>query len=137
MPEVLGLLMRWFHISSMAVLVGGLIYARLAMTPASEALAPEGRDALGERAAAAFRPLAFAAMTGLIVSGLYNVISTPGHSTRYHAWLAVKLLLSAHVFATTLLIVQPNRQRRPRLMMSACVSGLIVILIAAYLKRIF
>jgi putative copper export protein len=137
MLEVLGLLMQWLHISSAAVLVGGLMYARLAMTPASEALAPEGRDALGERAAAAFQPLALAAMTGLIVSGLYNVISTPGHSMRYRAWLAVKLLLAAHMFAAAILIGRPNRQRRPRLMMSACVSGLIVILIAAYLKRIF
>jgi len=137
MPDVLGVLMQWLHISSMAILVGGLIYARLAMTPASEALAPEGRDALGERAAAAFRPLTFAAMTGLLVSGLYNVIVTPGHSVRYHALLGVKLLLAAHVFATVLLIVQPKRERRPRLMASACISGLIVILIAAYLRRIF
>jgi putative copper export protein len=137
MPELLGVLMRWLHISSMATLVGGLIYARLAMTPACEALAPEGRDAIGERAAAAFRPLVFAAMTGLLVSGLYNVIITPGHSARYHALLGVKLLLAAHVFVTAVLIVQRKRERRPRLMMSACVSGLIVILIAAYLKRIF
>ena len=129
--------MRWLHISSMAVLVGGLIYARLAMTQASEALAPEGRDALGERAAAAFRPLAFAAMIGLLISGLYSVIIAPGHSVRYHALLGVKLLLAAHVFATVLLIVQPKPERRPRLMMSALVSGLIVILIAAYLRRIF
>jgi len=137
MFEVLGLLMQWLHIASMATLVGGLIYARLAMTPASEALAPEGRDALGERAAAAFRPLAFAAIAGLLVSGLYNVMVAPGHSLRYHTWLGLKLLLAAHVFATAILIVQPMRHRRPRLMMSACVSGLIVILIAAYLKRIF
>ena len=129
--------MRWLHVSSMATLVGGLIYARLAMTPACEALAPEGRDAVGERAAAAFRPLAFTAMAGLLVSGLYNVIVTPGHSARYHALLGVKLLLAAHVFASVILIVQPKRERRPRLMASAIVSGLIVILIAAYLRRIF
>ncbi|MGA3098915.1 MAG: hypothetical protein ABSF25_20865 [Bryobacteraceae bacterium] len=137
MPELFGVLMQWLHISSAAVLVGGLIYARLAMTPASEALAPEGRDALGERAAAAFRPLAFAAIAGLLISGFYNVISTPGHSLRYHAWLGLKLLLAAHAFAIVILIVHPKRQRRPRLMMSACVSGLIVIFIAAYLKHIF
>jgi uncharacterized membrane protein len=137
MFEVLGLLMQWLHIASMATLVGGLIYARLAMTPASEALAPEGRDALGERAAAAFRPLAFAAIAGLLVSGIYNVMASPGHSLRYHAWLGVKLLLAAHVFAAAILIVQPKRHHRPRLMTSACVSGLIVIFIAAYLKRIF
>jgi cytochrome bd-type quinol oxidase subunit 2 len=114
-----------------------MIYARLAMTPASEALAPEGREALGERAAAAFRPWAIAAMSGLLASGLYNVIITPGHSARYHVLLGVKLLLVAHVFAAIILMVQPKRERRPRLMMSAFVSGLVVIFISAYLRRIF
>ena len=129
--------MQWLHISSMAVLVGGLIYARLAMTPACKPLAPEGRDALGERAAAAFRPLAFAAMAGLLISGLYKVKFFPGHTLRHQALLGVKLLLAAHVFATIMLIVQPEHRRRPRLMTSAFVSGLIVILIAAYLRYNF
>jgi putative copper export protein len=129
--------MRWLHISSMATLVGGLIYARLAMTPACQELTLDGRDAIGERAAAAFRPLVFTAIIGLLLSGLYNVLVTPGHSTRYHMLLGVKLLLVAHVFASVLLAVQPKRERRPRLMMSAFVSGLLVILISAYLRRIF
>jgi putative copper export protein len=137
MPDVFGVLMQWLHISSMATLVGGLIYARLAMTPACKPLAPDGRDAVGERAAAAFRPLAYAAITGLLVSGIYKVFVSPGHSTRYHILLGVKLLLAAHVFVTAVLLVQPKRERRPRLMAGAFLSGLIVILIAAYLRRIY
>ena len=134
MPDALGVFMQWLHLSSMATLVGGLIYARLAMTPACQPLAPEERGAVVGRAAAAFRPLAFAAMIGLVISGLYKVIGSPGHSVRYQALLGVKLLLAAHVFATVMLLVEPKRERRPRLMTSAFVSGLIVILIAAYLR---
>jgi putative copper export protein len=135
MPDVFGVLMQWLHISSVATLVGGLIYARLAMTPACKPLAPEGRDAVGERAALAFRPLAFAAMAGLLVSGLYKMMVSPGHSVRHQTLLGVKLVLAAHVFAIAVLVVQPKRERRPRLMAGAIVSGLIVILIAAYLRR--
>ena len=129
--------MRWLHISSMAALVGGFLYARLAMTPASRVFAPEGSEALGEKAAAAFRPLAFAAMAGVLVSGLYNILTSPGHSARYHMMLGIKLLLVAHLFVTTILVVRPNCQRRPRLMTSAFLSGLAIVLIAAYMRRIF
>ena len=137
MSEALNVIMHWLHISSVVTLVGGLLYARLAMTPASETFAPEAREALGERAAAAFRPLAIAAITGLLVSGLYNILSSPGHTVRYHIVLGIKLVLVAHVFAVALLIVQPKNPRRVRLMTGAFLSGLAIILISAYLRRIF
>jgi cytochrome bd-type quinol oxidase subunit 2 len=137
MPDLLSAIMRWLHISSMAALLGGFLYARLAMTPASRALAPDGNEALGERAAAAFRPLAFAAMAGTLISGFYNILTSPGHSARYHMLLGIKLLLVAHLFVATILIVRPHCQRRPRLMTSAFLSGLAIVLIAAYMRRIF
>lgn len=129
--------MRWLHISSMATLVGGLIYGRLALTPALESLAQDARGAFGDKVSARFRPLSYAAVAGLILSGLYNLLSTPGHTARYHMLLGIKLLLVAHVFAVTILIGQPARPRRSRLMAGAFVSGLVIILISAYLRRIF
>ncbi|MGD0498205.1 MAG: hypothetical protein ABSC23_07190 [Bryobacteraceae bacterium] len=137
MPDLLSTIMRWLHISSMAALVGGLLYARLAMLPAIQALAPDAREMLGERAAAAFRPLAFAAMAGAAISGFYNMLTSPGHSARYHTLLGIKLLLAAHLFAATILIVRPHCRRRARLMAGALISGLAIVLIAAYMKRIF
>jgi putative copper export protein len=137
MPEALSLIMRWLHISSMATLVGGLIYGRLALTPALESLAQDARAVFGEKAAARFRPLSYAAVAGLTLSGLYNLLSTPGHTARYHMLLGIKLLLVAHVFAVTILIGQPARPRRSRLMAGAFISGLVIIFISAYLRRIF
>ena len=137
MSEALNMIMHWLHISSVATVVGGLLYARLAMTPASGTFAPEARETLNERAAAAFRPMVFAAIAGLIISGLYNILSSPGHTVRYHIVLGIKLLLVAHVFAVALLVVQPKRPRRARLMTGAFLSGLAIILISAYLRRIF
>jgi putative copper export protein len=137
MSDALYVIMHWLHISSVAALVGGLLYARLAMSPASGTFAPEARESLSERAAAAFRPVVIAAIAGLLVSGMYNILSSPGHSVRYHIALGIKVLLAVHVFAVSLLIVQPNHPRRARLMTGALLSGFTIILISVYLRRIF
>ena len=137
MAEVLNTFMRWLHISSMAALVGGLSFARLAMIPAARALSAEQVEALSERAAAAFRPYALASMLASVLSGFYNVLTMPGHTARYHALLGLKILLAAHLFAVAFLIVRPKCAKRPRLMNGALISGFAIILIAGYLRQIF
>ena len=137
MAEALNVFMRWLHISSMATLIGGMIFGRLVMTSAAGGLSPETRESFGEKAAAAFRPLVAATIAGLLISGIYNIISNPGHTVKYHMFLGLKLLLAMHVFAAAWLIVQPNNQRRARQMLGALISGVGIILISAYLRRIF
>ncbi|HUP05336.1 MAG TPA: hypothetical protein VMU19_15165 [Bryobacteraceae bacterium] len=138
MADALYVIMHWLHISSVVALIGGLFYASLTMIPASSALAAEAREALSEKAAAAFRPVVVAAIAGLIVSGTYNILSSPGHTVRYHIALGIKLLLAAHVFAVALLATRagPN-PRRARMMAGAAISGFLIILISVYLRRIF
>ena len=137
MIEGLNVLMRWLHIASVATVVGGIVYARLVVAPAMEALAPDARDGLAERMAAAFRPLIYAAVCALVISGIYNIISTPGHTVRYHILLGLKLLLVLHVLAVAFLIVKPKNARRVRMMTGVMISGLVIIAISAYLRRIF
>lgn len=137
MAEALNVFMRWLHISSVAGLIGGMIYGWVVMTASTGELAPEARMALGERAAALFRPIVATAIVCLMISGVYNILSYTGHTTRYHVLLGVKLLLVAHIFASAILIVQPNNRRRRRQMAGAAVSGLIVIAISAYLRTIY
>jgi uncharacterized membrane protein len=137
MSDALYVIMHWLHISSAVALIGGFLYARLAMTPASGTFAPEARETLSERAAEAFRPVVVAAIAGLLISGVYNILSSPGHSVRYHIALGIKLLLVAHVFAVSALIVRPNNPRRARLTIGAVFSGFAIVLISVYLRRIF
>jgi uncharacterized membrane protein len=137
MADALNVFMRWMHIASVATLIGGMIFGRLVMIPSAGALSDDARVALGERVAAAFRPLVAAALAGLLVSGIYNILSNPGHTVKYHIFLGIKLLLVMHVFAAAWLIVQPNNKRRSRQMMGALISGLCIILISAYLRRIY
>lgn len=129
--------MRWLHLTSMATLVGGMLFGRFVMISSEEMLAPDAREAFGARAARAYRPLVLAAVIGLIVSGTFNLMTNSGHTTTYHILLGIKLLLVLHVFAVAFLVTQPKNPRRARMMAGTVVSGLIIIAISAYLRRIF
>ena len=137
MGDVLFVIMRWLHFASLATLIGGILYGRLVMAPLSAALAPDEREALGDRAAMAFRPMVLAAICGFVVSGVYNILTNPGHRPIYQVLLGIKLLLAAHAFALALLIVRPGTPRRARKMTGVSISGLAIIAIAAYLQHIF
>jgi hypothetical protein len=120
----------------MATLLGGIIYARLVMIPAARALPPDARLALEEGVAAHFRPAVFAAMAGLVLSGLFNYLSKPGHSVRYSSLFGLKILLALHVFSVAILATAPGNPRRARQLLGAAISGLGILLISAYLKGI-
>ena len=136
MAEGLTVLMRWLHMAAVACLTGGMIYGWIA-AGAAATLDERARAAVADRMAVAFRPLAILSIAALVISGTYNLLSNPGHTPRYHIVLMVKLLLVAHIFAVSVLLTQPGRPRRRRLMLGGAISSLIVIGIAVYLHRIF
>ena len=136
MGEILTAIMRWVHISSVVTLIGGIVYARFVMIPAAASLAPDARTALDEGAAKHFRPLVFVAIAGVLLSGIFNYLSKPGHSVLYHALFGVKMLLALHVFSVAILATAPHNPRRARQLFGAAISGLAIVLIAAYLKGI-
>jgi putative copper export protein len=137
MADALFVLMRWLHFASMATLVGGILYGRAVMTASLGSLAPDARDKLDRNAASRYRPFVLAAVIGLIVSGTYNLLTNPGHTPKYHMLLGIKLMLVLHVFAVAFLVTQPENPRRARMMTGTLISGLIILAISAYLRRIF
>ncbi|MGO4880949.1 MAG: hypothetical protein ACLP59_09025 [Bryobacteraceae bacterium] len=137
MFEALGIFMRWLHIASVATLVGGMVYGWLVLVPATGVLAEQARKALVDKTAALYRPLVFAAIPALLISGGYNLATNPGHHVRYYLLLSMKLLLAAHVFAVGIVLVTKNPEHRGRLFGGAAISGLAIILISAYLRRTF
>lgn len=137
MADVLFVIMRWLHFASMATLVGGIIYGRLVMTSSIASLAPDTRDTLDQGAASRYRPLVITAIIGLIVSGTYNLLTNPGHTPKYHMLLGIKFMLVLHVFAVALLVTQAKNTRRARMMTGMLVSGLAILALSAYLRRIF
>ena len=132
--EVLGVLMRWLHIASAALLIGGVAYARLVAVPVLRILEDDERAAIWEQQMWRFRGVVYGAIAGLVGSGVYNFMLHAGHTRFYHALFGIKMLLAAHVFATSILLV---KEPKPSRMTSAAISGLLVILVAAYLRRIY
>jgi hypothetical protein len=137
MPDALGIALRWIHIASMATLLGGMVFWALVLAPAARGLAGGENSALLDRAAAAFRPLIFFAMGGLLLSGIINYGTTPGHTPFYHMLIGIKFLFVGHVFAVAFLMAKPSNPRRTRLAIGAVISGLIIVAISAWLRRIF
>ena len=129
-------LIRWLHLSSVATLIGGLLYARFVIAPSENFLGEEARVKLDEAAAAHFRPIVIAAIVCLVISGILNYLHKGGQTVTYHALFGIKILLALHVFAVAILIAQPGNKRRNRQMFGAAISGLTIILISNYLKFI-
>jgi hypothetical protein len=107
--------MRWLHFVSIAVLLGGVFYARFAV----------GDLAMG------FKPLAYAAIGGILISGTYNFMSKPAFPPHYQMWFGIKILLVLHIFAAIILY-----RGKARALTGIVISGAIVIAISGWLRWI-
>ena len=129
--------MRWLHIFSVVLLVGGALWGRQALKVINETLAQESADTLADSIFARYRARVIVATVLLLLSGLYNYFyTTVHHSQTYHVLFAIKLLLVLHIISAGLLLARPRHPRRARLLAGAGLSGLIVIFISNYLSRI-
>ena len=113
MDALLSVGMRWLHFASIAVLLGGVFYARFAI----------GDLAKG------FKPVAYAAIGGILISGTYNFLSKQSFPPHYHMWFGIKILLVLHIFAATILY-----RGKTRALTGIVISGAIVIAISAWLR---
>jgi uncharacterized membrane protein len=103
--DYLFLAMRWLHITSAIILVGGVFYYRFAVLPALEPLAEAERSALGLAMRRNWVMLVRLAMLVLIVTGLANMILVPKNfdfaeegRKAYNILLGVKFLLALPIF---------------------------------------
>lgn len=136
LAAVLGILMRWVHIASVIVLLGGAAYARFVLAPALAHAGP--RSPLGGELAARFRVFIFTAIGALLISGLYNFLTKSSYPPRYHMWFGIKVLLALHVFAVALLYgTKPVEEaKRTRWLSGIVISGAAIVAISAYLRWI-
>ena len=136
MPDVLSVIMRWLHITSVVVLLGGVLYARFILAPVLQSLAAQEQDTLGDSLAARYRSLLLAVVLLLTATGLYNMIMNINRGTLYQSLLGIKLLLVLHVFAVGILIVRPKNPKRTRQMTGLVISGLVILAISAVLRQL-
>jgi uncharacterized membrane protein len=136
MTDALNVIMRWLHITSVVVLIGGVLYARLVIAPVLRSLPAPEQDTLGDAVAARYSSLLYLAMLLLTGTGIYNMVMNLGRGPLYQSLLGIKLLLVLHVFAVGLLIVKPKNPKRARLMTGVVISGITIIAISAVLRQL-
>jgi|SRR5579884_1732504 len=134
----LTVLMRWIHIASVVVLLGGFFFARLVLAPALAGSRDPDSRAVADRAAARFRPFLLTVALTIVGSGLYNYLTKPSYPPHYHMWMGIKLLLVLHVLAATLLYATApaNEAKRRRQATGILISGAVIILISGWLRYI-
>jgi hypothetical protein len=136
MGDILSPLVRWIHLTSVIALVGGIFFWRFVMDPSTKKITPEDYRELEEGAALHFRPLVWVVIAALVLSGLYNYLAKGAHTSTYEILFGIKILLVLHVLSVTILATAPNNTRRGRQLFGAAISGLIIVLISAFLKGI-
>jgi len=135
----LAVLMRFLHIGSVVGLIGGAIYSRSVLTPVLNALPEPERARAAEGAQARFRTPLFVLLALIILSGIYNFLAGPHHSQQWQIWFGIKMLLVLHILAAAILwATSPYGDvtvggKGKRRLASVSISGLLVILIGAYL----
>lgn len=122
LQAVLGVAMRWVHITSVIVLVGGAYYVHRARS----AFAP------------VFRTTIYWAVGLAFVSGLYNFLTKASYPPGYHMWFGIKFLLALHVLAALVLAarVETPTAKLERSLRILLFSATAVILISNYLRWI-
>lgn len=132
--DVVALLMRWTHITSMAFIVGGALFARFVVLPAIAGEKPH----VGDRMAAALRPLILTAVMALVGSGLFNFLTKKTVPQGYHMVFGIKMLLALHVVAVAVMLGRPGvaAEKRGRWTFGIALSGLVILLLSAYLRSL-
>ncbi len=118
MDAALPLAMRWLHIASVVILLGGVFYARFVEGVMS----------------ARFKPWAYAAIGGILISGTYNFLSKTAYPPHYHAWFGIKVLLALHVFGIVAIYNPDVHKSKPRLLTGVAISGALIVACSAYLR---
>lgn len=137
-------LSHWIHIVFAAVALGGMLYGGFVLGPAMKGLGDADRAALAERVATRFRPFALSALALLLISGSYNLFRAMerGVDSAYHMAFGIKFLLALHVLGMLFIVTTPpsgdpaKDAKRPRLMVGAAISALIVFALGAYLRSL-
>jgi len=78
----------------------------------------------------------------ILGSGVYNLLGGPKHSHAYQVWFGIKMLLVLHIISAAILwVTSPYGDvkvagKGKRRLTGIAISGLIVVLISAYLRSL-
>ncbi len=142
MNGLFSVLVRFLHLGSAAGIVGGILYARLAATPALNAVSEPERLTAAQIAQTKFRGVLFAMLFLSAASGLYNGFGpgAPLHSPQWHMWFGIKMLLVLHILTVSIIwatspygdVIAAGKGKRR--LVSLVIVGFTTILIGNYMR---
>jgi uncharacterized membrane protein len=139
--EIIGLVSRWLHVIPAIILVGGTLFMRFSLVPAtgeSEASA-ELRESIRKR----WSKLVAISVLLLLISGLYNsAMKAMGYELPmiYNILLLVKIVLGLAIFYLASVLAgrsktaQKFRERETHWLNILCGLMIAVVMIAGYMK---
>jgi uncharacterized membrane protein len=146
----LTLALRWLHLLSSIILVGGLFHLRFAVLPAVETLPREHQETFHAALRRSWTIFVMAAIGLLLVTGLVNMVlvpklndfQTPEGKSAYNMLVGIKFVLALPVFfiVSTLNGRSANAERfrqKSRMWLNiAIVLSLAIVLIGGYVRFI-
>ena len=142
-PDVLlPLLVRFVHIASVILLLGGITYARFVLMPSLNTLPDEMRRRAERDVQQRSRATLYLLLILIVGSGLYNFFAGPKHQPIYHAVFGIKLLLVCDVIAVAVFwATSPYgdstlERRNNRRLSHVAIAGILIVLISAYLRSL-
>ena len=134
--DVLVILMRWTHITCATFLLGSAFYASAVLGPAIDGMDAAMQEDLGNRIAFKLRWITILMILGALLSGLFNLMQKTNLPGTYHMVFGIKMLFALHIFAVVFLNTKSGvaPAKRTRWMSGVALSGLIVLLLSAYLR---
>ena len=126
--DILNITMRWLHISSMTVILGGMLFIWIGFN--------DNDAVMSARATAAYRPLFLWAMALVVISGVYNFLHKTNLTPAYHGVFGMKILLVLHVLAAGYMATRSSSPKRRRQAAGACITGFAILALSAVLRKL-
>jgi uncharacterized membrane protein len=139
---------RWIHISSAVVGIGGMAFLALVLVPAARRGGTEAARAALDAALPGFRQILLTVIALLLLTGIYNLwlvmpkASALGDLKRtYHMVLGMKLLLALILFGTASSVAAAGRRaggfqpRHAPLLSVSLVLAVVILFLSATLRR--
>jgi uncharacterized membrane protein len=143
-PGLLPLLMRWAHVISAVVAVGGSFFIWLVLLPvAGRVLAAEQAGELRAALTKRWAKFVHTCILLFLVSGFYNylVVTGPRHegNGQYHMLFGIKFLLALVVFVLAVILTSSKPwsakfKQNPIFLTLLVVTSLIVVMLGGYMK---
>lgn len=141
--DYLNVAVRWIHISSVIVLVGGAAFMRFVLMPAASNLPEEAHRSLRKWVTDKWKVFVHPLVGLILLSGIYNlVVRVTVVEPVWHGLFTVKLLLALYVlFVASALVgrakaLEPMREKSPKFLAINVVLAVLIVFLSIVMRYV-